>query len=465
MDDFPHADAALLAERYAEALLASLGAAGTRVAASEARHPAVAWARSGAMALTGRADGPAVMCPAPLAAAADGALLALRSLARGQRDQLPAEGSTLLGERAALAGHARRGAVSPGGACRIVHTAATPLAINLARPSDWESVPAWLEDDTWRAADEASMWDALVRSVARRKPAELLERGRMLGLAVADAATGVAAGRAWYEVFAGAPFVAGPTAARESGPLVIDLSALWAGPLCAQLLAQLGARVIKVESPSRPDGARRGEPRFFDLLNGARESVALDLASPAGRRQLRELVARADIVIEASRARALRQLGVIAEEVVSGASSPTWIALSGHGRREPQADWIAYGDDAGIAGGLSSLLHEVTGEWLVCGDAIADPLTGLHAALVAWASWLGGGGRLVSVALRDVVAHAASFELPGDPEARRSRQREWCEVLASESLSPLAPRARAPGAPAPALGEHTERVLAELGIG
>ena len=65
-----------------------------------------------------------------------------------------------------------------------------------------------------------------------------------------------------------------------------------AGPLCGQLLAETGARVIKVESTGRPDGARRGSARFFDLLNGEKRSVALDLASAAGRRDLGRLIAK-----------------------------------------------------------------------------------------------------------------------------------------------------------------------------
>ena len=55
-------------------------------------------------------------------------------------------------------------------------------------------------------------------------------------------------------------------------PIVLDCSALWAGPLCADLLARSGCRVIKIEHPQRPDGARNGPPAFFDLLNGHKES-------------------------------------------------------------------------------------------------------------------------------------------------------------------------------------------------
>ena len=86
---------------------------------------------------------------------------------------------------------------------------------------------------------------------------------------------------------------------------MLDLSSLWAGPLCGRILADAGARVTKVESTARPDGAHQGGAAFFDLLNGGKEQVAFDLDTDDGRAALQQLVARADVVIEASRPRAL----------------------------------------------------------------------------------------------------------------------------------------------------------------
>ena len=94
----------------------------------------------------------------------------------------------------------------------------------------------------------------------------------------------------------------------------------------------MGARVIKVESRTRPDGMRRAAGSFYDLLNAGKQSVALDLNLPGGRAQLRALIAQADVVIEASRPRALRQLGIVAEEILKEHPGLTWIALSGYGR-------------------------------------------------------------------------------------------------------------------------------------
>src|SRR3546814_2759005 len=85
-----------------------------------------------------------------------------------------------------------------------------------------------------------------------------------------------------------------------------------------------------------------------------------------------------------SRPRALRQMGIDAETLLHEQPQLTWLALNGYGRGEPQEQWIAYGDDAGVAGGLTELQRRASGEAVFIGDAIADPLTGLHAAVAAW---------------------------------------------------------------------------------
>ena len=94
-----------------------------------------------------------------------------------------------------------------------------------------------------------------------------------------------------------------------SGLRVVDLTALWAGPLCGDLLARGGAQVVKVESLGRPDGARRGPAAFFDQLNAHKRSVALDFTTTGGRARLAGLLVAADVVLESSRPRALDQLG------------------------------------------------------------------------------------------------------------------------------------------------------------
>jgi hypothetical protein len=94
------------ARDYASALLTDLGVPAAFLPAGPAEHPAIGWASSGAMAMTGYRDRPPVMCPAPLAACADGALMALALCAGRDFAAIPS-GARLLGERAAIAGTGR----------------------------------------------------------------------------------------------------------------------------------------------------------------------------------------------------------------------------------------------------------------------------------------------------------------------------------------------------------------------
>jgi len=405
------------ATRYARQLLDSLGVEPASALEISDEHPAIGWSRSGMMALTGAADGAAQMCPLPITSCADGALGALASVAPvGAFGEL--RGSDLLAERTRCSGFTRKGAVSPGGGCYLLDTLDGAIAVNLVRDDDWPLVPAWLESEI------EPTWDAIRRSVATRTMHDLVERGRLLGLAVAPSVP-VGTKPAPWRVPAHA--MRGERKARPN-PIVVDLSSLWAGPLCSRLLQKCGARVIKVESMQRPDGARRGPPEFFRLMNEGKENLSLDFSTSAGRDELRALIARADIVIEASRPRALRQLGIDAQACITANPRLTWISITGYGRGEPQENWIAYGDDAGVGAGLSYVMRQVTGERLICGDAIADPLTGIHAALAAWCSYGVGGGRLISLAMVDVVRHCAQFDLPPSLEALRARHREWSEL-------------------------------------
>ena len=437
---------------YARLLLGSLGVRMAVAEGADDDEPAISWARSGLMALTGFADGPSLMCPVPLASCADGAMVALRTLASVESDALPA-GASLLGERAALAGLHRNGRASPGGGCRLLRASDGWIAVSLVRDSDWSDVPAWLE---WDAAHD---WNAVGARVALRRAAGLVERARLLGIPACASPARPPASAPWCAVsLHGPPAAAGPEA--WSPPRVVDLSSLWAGPLCSHLLLMLGARVVKVESRTRPDGARNGPAAFYDLLNAGKRSVSLDFTDAAGIARLQELIDWADVVIEASRPRALRQLGIVAEDCIARRRGLTWVSITGYGRDEPQGHWTAFGDDAGIAAGLSGLLQAVTGQPFICGDAIADPLTGLHAALAAVAGHRSGGGRLVSLALHDVVAHCAAYSLPDAHDTLCARWQRWTDVARKRGLDTMPPVARRFTGRAAALGEHDDAPLA-----
>lgn len=155
--------------------------------------------------------------------------------------------------------------------------------------------------------------------------------------------------------------------------------------------------MVKVESDTRPDGAR-SDPRFFDWLHAGHTVVSLDFHSTA----LAELLAAADVVIEASRPRALAQLG-LAPGMRHHREGQVWLSITGYGRAEP--DLVAFGDDAAVAGGL---VGWDDGEPVFCADAIADPLSGICAALAVACCVRGGGGRLIDLSMRATAAAFAS---------------------------------------------------------
>lgn len=314
-------------------------------------------------------------------------------------------------------------------------------------------MPAWLE------CEPLGDWDALRDAIADRPLHDLVARGRELGLAVAAVDTVHPDPARWFRIIAEHDAI---DRSRRSRPRVVDLSSLWAGPLCGHLLHLGGAEVIKVESPARPDGARQGPRAVFDLLNAGKRCVSIDLAQPAGREQLQALLRDADIVIEGSRPRALRQLGIDASRLVAEMPDLTWISLSGHGRGEPQEHWIAYGDDAGVDAGLSRVMREATGRAMFVADAIGDPLAGLHAAALAWSSWRRGGSRLLSMALTDVVRSIVERVEPSGAVEWREHHERGMQWLRQKGVVAEAPRARAPTGVAQPLGADTGAVMAGL---
>lgn len=401
------------ARAYAEALLRELGCEAcerTPFQRLDARSAVARWEASGVLALTGFADGPPVAPTVALPDAADGALAAFAALTPGGKLALRG-GAELLGERAAVAGLVRRGRISPGGACRLLHTRDAWLAVNLPRADDARALAAWLEDEALACASsvDESVWRHVSERLVERSADTWVERARWLGLAVARADPPAVSPGTWLRTPVRSGRVPTP---RSVPPLVVDLSSLWAGPLSGRLLRLAGARVIKLESTRRPDGARFGPPAFFDLLNRGKECLALDFAAPDGRGALARQIASADIVIESARPRALLQLGIDAAAWVAERPGRVWLSLTGYGRDE---NGVAFGDDAAAAAGLCWCVSEQAP--LFVGDAIADPLAGLHGALAAQTYWSRGEGALLDVSLVGVVAHVI------EASAREARAR------------------------------------------
>jgi crotonobetainyl-CoA:carnitine CoA-transferase CaiB-like acyl-CoA transferase len=271
--------------------------------------------------------------------------------------------------------------------CRLLPTLDGWIALTLSRPWDFEALAAWMgrawTGDHWRAAAEAALTMTSHHAV---------EQADLLGMAAAACAEAhpfdddqarsrgqSPPTRPWLVTKSEAP----PRDANQR-PRILDLSALWAGPLAGRILAEWGAEVIKVEDPGRPDGFREGAAKLYERLNGgkAQRSLSLD--------QTVALMEEADVVITSGRPRVWEQLGV---PPLRG----TWVHITGYGASGPWRNRVAFGDDAAIAGGLSK-----QGPGFV-GDAIADPLTGIMAAAAALSGLEAGGGQVIDVAMREVV--------------------------------------------------------------
>ncbi len=433
-----------------------VAAVGTVPRVGDDRETTAAWLAAGLGGLTGRAEGPALL---PSAAT-------IEAVATLVADAPVAEPLVLLGERAALAGLTRAGATSCGGSARLLPTADGWVAVNLARPEDVELVPAWLD----LSGPPDDPWSAVAGAVEARAAADLVAAAVELGLPVsaigetsspaAEALAGGVDARDRPDSSPGSPLGSDPstTAPLRDGvvrtrigdrpqlagaPVVVDLSSLWAGPLCSHLLGVDGGRVLKVESTRRPDGGRQDETGIFDLLNHGKASVALDLPSTYGLARLRALLSAADVVIEGSRPRALRGWGIEPESYLTMDMGPrVWVSITGYGRTGPAADRVGFGDDAAAAGGL--VVADDEGPCFLA-DAVADPLTGIAAAQAVEDALGEGGSWLLDAALARVAAAVAR---PGRA------------VPLSEPVPP--PRSRPIAGPARPLGADTDAVLADI---
>jgi hypothetical protein len=375
------------------------------------------WGSSGLAFLTGLPDGPADFSRANV-------------LARAER--IAADAATLLSGRAALLGLRRGGRVSAGGATRLLAARDGWCAITLSRPDDVAAVPALLHADNV----PADPWPTLQRWIAAHPVSAVVERAGLLDIPAA------ALGEA-YDRAAIGPRIRrlGPAAPARAGLLVADLSSMWAGPLCGQLLARAGATVVKVESPRRPDGTRAGDRGFFDWINGEKLSYCLDFDSQAD--ELRELLAVADIVIEGSRPAALarRRLGPDDLDAMAPRAGRIWLRITGY---DASPSRPAFGDDAAVAGGLVAGSRK---DPVFCGDAIANPLTGLEAAQAVIESLRRGGGELIEVSMAAVAATYAA--LPTVPN---------CKLPAPP---PPAPPAAKPASELGADNDAVRRLVAE----
>jgi hypothetical protein len=389
--------------------------------------------------------------PIPLWRWADRQLRELASITGSERIAA-LDGLTIVGERGSIRDFEIRGRRSAGvGGSYLNPTRdGSWFALTIMREEDRAYLPALFGKEGLETATQ----EELAREIALHDSSDLLVRGRALGLPVAAA----------DEVPVSPPvevMARGERSERPHGrpPLVVDMSAIWAGPLAGHLLWLAGAQVIKVESARRPDMIRSSDPQTFAIVNQGKDCVAIDLNDETQRDRLVALIRRADIVLESSRPRALLHLGIDADQLVREVPGLVWLSITGHGATGEAANWVGVGNDCAVAGGLSRALADATGEIGYVGDALADPLTGITVALEGLRSYASGEAVRLGFAMSAIAARALAEERAFDRPALDAELRAWGASVGK--LFPKVPH-RAGLAPVHELGADTEKWFGKI---
>src|ERR1700733_4821071 len=182
-------------------------------------------------------------------------------------------------------------------------------------------------------------------------------------------------------------------AAPLEGIRVLDLSRVLAGPLASQILADLGADVIKVERPGSGDETRTYPPfsacddsrptysSYFASVNRGKRSVTIDFAKPEGQELVRELVDKSDVLVENYKVGSLLKLGLGYADLASRNPRLIYCSITGFGQTGPYRHKAGYDLVIQGMGGLMSITGEGNGQPMKAGVAIADTSTGLYAAI------------------------------------------------------------------------------------
>ncbi|MDH4074726.1 MAG: CoA transferase [Acidimicrobiia bacterium] len=189
----------------------------------------------------------------------------------------------------------------------------------------------------------------------------------------------------------------------ERAPLVIDLTALWAGPLATSLLADLGARVVKIDPGVRPDGFRE-HPPLYGRLNGAKEIVDLDLRRDDHRHRFEALVDEADLVIDSFSRRVMPNFGYGPDDLRRRNPRVATLSIVAFPAGTREASWVSYGPGVHAWCGLGTR-SEASGRHVQPAPvAYPDALAGLEAFAVA-AGLLAAGARVGAGPGRDGLPH------------------------------------------------------------
>ena len=206
-----------------------------------------------------------------------------------------------------------------------------------------------------------------------------------------------------------------------SGITVLDFTRVLSGPYCTMALADLGARVIKLEHPVRGDDTRRWGPPFlgdesayFLSVNRNKESVAIDFKSPGGREVVKRLIAKADVLVENFRPGTLDGLGLDAATVRAARPELIYCSISGYGQTGPRRDEPGYDAVMQAEGGLMSITGAADGPPYRLGVAIVDIVSGMFAAQGVLAALVARGntgqGQVVDIGMLDATAALLTYQ-------------------------------------------------------
>jgi crotonobetainyl-CoA:carnitine CoA-transferase CaiB-like acyl-CoA transferase len=205
------------------------------------------------------------------------------------------------------------------------------------------------------------------------------------------------------------------------GIMVLDLTRVLSGPYCTMLLADMGARVVKIEQPGKGDDTRawgppflEGESAYFLSINRNKESITLDFKHPDGRALLDGLVARADVLVENFRPGTLAKLGLDYRTLASRHQRLVYCSVSGFGQTGPRTKEPGYDAVMQGEGGLMSITGSTDGPPYRLGVAIADIVSGMFAAYGVAMALLArertGKGQEVDVAMLDAVTALLTYQ-------------------------------------------------------
>ncbi len=205
------------------------------------------------------------------------------------------------------------------------------------------------------------------------------------------------------------------------GLTILDLTRVLSGPYCTMLLADMGARVIKIEQPGKGDDTRgfgppflHGESTYFLSVNRNKESVALDFKTAEGRQLLEQLIAKSDVLVENFRPGTLAKLGLDYATLAERHPRLVYCSISGFGQTGPRRQEPGYDAVIQAEGGLMSLTGDGDGPPYRLGVAIADIVSGVFAAqgigLALFARERTGRGQQVDISLLDSVAALLTYQ-------------------------------------------------------